>query len=47
MISLMTMTRLFFGVVSTEGQLTRLQDLGFKKEDCKTALLHCKGEESL
>lgn len=28
---------------STEGQLTRLQDLGFRKEDCKRALLHCKG----
>lgn len=39
--------RLFFGAVSTEGQLTHLQDLGFKKEDCKTALLHCKGEQSL
>lgn len=36
-----------FAVVSTEGQLTRLQDLGFKKEDCRRALLHCKGEESL
>lgn len=40
-------TRLLFAVVSTEGQLARLQDLGFKKEDCKTALLHCKGESSL
>uniref|UniRef100_A0A3Q3XBB5 UBA domain-containing protein n=1 Tax=Mola mola TaxID=94237 RepID=A0A3Q3XBB5_MOLML len=27
-----------------EGQLTRLQDLGFRKEDCKRALLHCKGQ---
>ncbi|XP_029689291.1 vacuolar protein sorting-associated protein 13D isoform X3 [Takifugu rubripes] len=27
-----------------EGQLTHLQDLGFKKEDCKSALLHCKGQ---
>ncbi|XP_068605139.1 intermembrane lipid transfer protein VPS13D [Brachionichthys hirsutus] len=27
-----------------EGQLARLQDLGFRKEDCKIALLHCKGQ---
>ncbi|CAJ1055202.1 vacuolar protein sorting-associated protein 13D isoform X2 [Xyrichtys novacula] len=27
-----------------EGQLTRLQDLGFRKEDCKKALIHCKGQ---
>ncbi|XP_034152069.1 vacuolar protein sorting-associated protein 13D isoform X4 [Esox lucius] len=27
-----------------EGQLTRLQDLGFRKEDCKSALIHCKGQ---
>ncbi|XP_071393480.1 intermembrane lipid transfer protein VPS13D [Centroberyx affinis] len=27
-----------------EGQLTCLQDLGFRKEDCKRALLHCKGQ---
>ncbi|XP_076023177.1 intermembrane lipid transfer protein VPS13D isoform X2 [Genypterus blacodes] len=27
-----------------EGQLTHLQDLGFRKEDCKKALLHCKGQ---
>ncbi|XP_041656068.1 vacuolar protein sorting-associated protein 13D isoform X2 [Cheilinus undulatus] len=27
-----------------EGQLTRLQDLGFRKEDCKRALIHCKGQ---
>ncbi|XP_034732761.1 vacuolar protein sorting-associated protein 13D isoform X3 [Etheostoma cragini] len=27
-----------------EGQLTHLQDLGFRKEDCKRALLHCKGQ---
>lgn len=30
--------------VSAEGQLTHLQDLGFRKEDCKRALIHCKGE---
>ncbi|XP_037336994.2 intermembrane lipid transfer protein VPS13D isoform X1 [Pungitius pungitius] len=27
-----------------EGQLTRLQDLGFRKEDCKRALIQCKGQ---
>ncbi|XP_028266472.1 vacuolar protein sorting-associated protein 13D isoform X2 [Parambassis ranga] len=27
-----------------EGQLMRLQDLGFRKEDCKRALIHCKGQ---
>uniref|UniRef100_A0A3Q0RXJ4 Vacuolar protein sorting 13 homolog D n=1 Tax=Amphilophus citrinellus TaxID=61819 RepID=A0A3Q0RXJ4_AMPCI len=27
-----------------EGQLTHLQDLGFRKEDCKRALIHCKGQ---
>ncbi|KAM6977932.1 LOW QUALITY PROTEIN: intermembrane lipid transfer protein VPS13D [Aplochiton taeniatus] len=27
-----------------EGQLTRLEDLGFRKEDCKRALIHCKGQ---
>ncbi|KAM9343202.1 intermembrane lipid transfer protein VPS13D isoform 1-T1 [Pholidichthys leucotaenia] len=27
-----------------EGQLTRLQDLGFKKADCKRALILCKGQ---
>ncbi|XP_035798448.2 intermembrane lipid transfer protein VPS13D isoform X2 [Amphiprion ocellaris] len=27
-----------------EGQLNHLQDLGFRKEDCKRALLHCKGQ---
>uniref|UniRef100_UPI0037E8D5D5 intermembrane lipid transfer protein VPS13D n=1 Tax=Semicossyphus pulcher TaxID=241346 RepID=UPI0037E8D5D5 len=27
-----------------EGQLNRLQDLGFRKEDCKRALIHCKGQ---
>ncbi|XP_034393657.1 vacuolar protein sorting-associated protein 13D isoform X3 [Cyclopterus lumpus] len=27
-----------------EGQLSRLQDLGFRKEDCKRALIHCKGQ---
>uniref|UniRef100_A0A3B4CNR3 UBA domain-containing protein n=1 Tax=Pygocentrus nattereri TaxID=42514 RepID=A0A3B4CNR3_PYGNA len=27
-----------------ENQLTRLQDLGFRKEDCKRALIHCKGQ---
>ncbi|XP_028308916.1 vacuolar protein sorting-associated protein 13D isoform X3 [Gouania willdenowi] len=27
-----------------EGQLTRLQDLGFKKDDCKRALIQCKGQ---
>lgn len=27
-----------------EGQLTRLQDLGFRKEDCKKALVQCKGQ---
>ncbi|XP_024914858.1 vacuolar protein sorting-associated protein 13D isoform X3 [Cynoglossus semilaevis] len=27
-----------------EGQLTRLQDLGFRKEDCIRALIHCKGQ---
>lgn len=37
-------TELFFALVSTEGQLTHLQDLGFKKEDCKSAIFHCKGE---
>lgn len=28
---------------SSEGQLARLQDLGFKKEDCRRALILCKG----
>ncbi|CAN9515953.1 unnamed protein product [Ophioblennius macclurei] len=28
----------------TENQLTCLQDLGFTKEDCKQALIHCKGQ---
>ncbi|XP_065141972.1 intermembrane lipid transfer protein VPS13D isoform X2 [Paramisgurnus dabryanus] len=27
-----------------EGQLKRLQDLGFRKEDCRRALIHCKGQ---
>ncbi|XP_056131507.1 intermembrane lipid transfer protein VPS13D [Lampris incognitus] len=27
-----------------EGQLTHLQDLGFRKEDCKKALVYCKGQ---
>ncbi|XP_031659504.1 vacuolar protein sorting-associated protein 13D isoform X1 [Oncorhynchus kisutch] len=27
-----------------EGQLTRLQDLGFRKEDCKRALIQSKGQ---
>ncbi|KAL2104176.1 hypothetical protein ACEWY4_001044 [Coilia grayii] len=27
-----------------EGQLMRLQDLGFRKEDCKRALIQCKGQ---
>uniref|UniRef100_A0A665WW62 Vacuolar protein sorting 13 homolog D n=1 Tax=Echeneis naucrates TaxID=173247 RepID=A0A665WW62_ECHNA len=27
----------------SEGQLTHLQGLGFRKEDCKRALIHCKG----
>nr|XP_046254049.1 vacuolar protein sorting-associated protein 13D isoform X1 [Scatophagus argus]XP_046254050.1 vacuolar protein sorting-associated protein 13D isoform X1 [Scatophagus argus]XP_046254051.1 vacuolar protein sorting-associated protein 13D isoform X1 [Scatophagus argus] len=27
-----------------EGQLIHLQDLGFRKEDCKRALLNCKGQ---
>ncbi|XP_044206610.1 vacuolar protein sorting-associated protein 13D isoform X2 [Thunnus albacares] len=27
-----------------EGQLTHLQELGFKKDDCKRALIHCKGQ---
>nr|XP_020474604.1 vacuolar protein sorting-associated protein 13D isoform X1 [Monopterus albus] len=27
-----------------DGQLTHLQDLGFRKEDCKRALIHCKGQ---
>ncbi|XP_016135660.1 vacuolar protein sorting-associated protein 13D-like [Sinocyclocheilus grahami] len=27
-----------------EGQLKRLQDLGFKREDCRRALIHCKGQ---
>ncbi|XP_047441039.1 vacuolar protein sorting-associated protein 13D isoform X3 [Mugil cephalus] len=27
-----------------EGQLTHLQDLGFRKDDCKRALRHCKGQ---
>ncbi|XP_026776549.2 intermembrane lipid transfer protein VPS13D isoform X3 [Pangasianodon hypophthalmus] len=26
-----------------ESQLTRLQDLGFRREDCRRALIHCKG----
>ncbi|XP_066547335.1 intermembrane lipid transfer protein VPS13D isoform X1 [Amia ocellicauda] len=26
-----------------EGQLSHLQDLGFRKEDCRRALIHCKG----
>ncbi|XP_035500343.2 vacuolar protein sorting-associated protein 13D isoform X1 [Scophthalmus maximus] len=30
--------------LAAEGQLTRLQDLGFRKEDCKRALIHCKGQ---
>ncbi|KAL7864820.1 hypothetical protein AOLI_G00162400 [Acnodon oligacanthus] len=27
-----------------ENQLTHLQDLGFRKEDCRRALIHCKGQ---
>ncbi|KAG9337681.1 hypothetical protein JZ751_028331 [Albula glossodonta] len=27
-----------------EGQLSRLQDLGFRQEDCKRALIQCKGQ---
>ncbi|XP_027026540.2 vacuolar protein sorting-associated protein 13D isoform X1 [Tachysurus fulvidraco] len=27
-----------------ESQLTRLQDLGFRREDCRRALIHCKGQ---
>ncbi|KAJ8370962.1 hypothetical protein SKAU_G00109900 [Synaphobranchus kaupii] len=27
-----------------EGQLSRLQDLGFRQEDCKRALVNCKGQ---
>ncbi|KAM4610547.1 intermembrane lipid transfer protein VPS13D [Polymixia lowei] len=27
-----------------EGQLSHLQDLGFRKEDCKRALIFCKGQ---
>ncbi|XP_051961416.1 intermembrane lipid transfer protein VPS13D-like [Xyrauchen texanus] len=27
-----------------EGQLKRLQDLGFRTEDCRRALIHCKGQ---
>ncbi|KAM9855129.1 intermembrane lipid transfer protein VPS13D [Aulostomus maculatus] len=27
-----------------EGQLVHLQDLGFRKEDCRRALIHCKGQ---
>ncbi|KAM7412373.1 hypothetical protein PAMA_022044 [Pampus argenteus] len=27
-----------------EGQLNHLQELGFKKDDCKRALIHCKGQ---
>ncbi|XP_018606143.2 vacuolar protein sorting-associated protein 13D isoform X2 [Scleropages formosus] len=27
-----------------EGQLSRLQDLGFRKEDCRKALIHCRGQ---
>lgn len=38
-----SLIRLLCAGVSTEGQLTRLQDLGFRKEDCRAALLHCKG----
>ncbi|XP_031422528.1 vacuolar protein sorting-associated protein 13D isoform X2 [Clupea harengus] len=30
--------------VLLEGQLMRLQDLGFRKEDCKRALVQCKGQ---
>ncbi|TSM04819.1 Vacuolar protein sorting-associated protein 13D [Bagarius yarrelli] len=27
-----------------ESQLTRLQDLGFRREDCRRALIHCRGQ---
>uniref|UniRef100_A0A9J7Y3S5 Vacuolar protein sorting 13 homolog D n=1 Tax=Cyprinus carpio carpio TaxID=630221 RepID=A0A9J7Y3S5_CYPCA len=27
-----------------DGQLKRLQDLGFRREDCRRALIHCKGQ---
>ncbi|XP_072553553.1 intermembrane lipid transfer protein VPS13D isoform X2 [Salminus brasiliensis] len=27
-----------------ENQLTHLQDLGFRKEDCRRALIHCRGQ---
>ncbi|XP_053498784.1 intermembrane lipid transfer protein VPS13D isoform X2 [Ictalurus furcatus] len=27
-----------------ESQLTRLQDLGFRREDCRRALIHCTGQ---
>lgn len=30
----------------SENQLTHLQDLGFRKEDCRRALIHCKGKVS-
>ncbi|XP_072222806.1 intermembrane lipid transfer protein VPS13D isoform X2 [Leuresthes tenuis] len=31
-------------VTLTETQLRHLQDLGFRKEDCKAALIYCKGQ---
>lgn len=33
-------------VVCAEGQLSHLQDLGFRKDDCKRALMLCKGERT-
>lgn len=33
----------FLNYLILDGQLKRLQDLGFRKEDCRRALIHCKG----
>lgn len=38
---------MFVYFVFTESQLTSLEDLGFRKEDCRRALVQCKGESNL
>uniref|UniRef100_A0A8C1KFS4 Vacuolar protein sorting 13 homolog D n=1 Tax=Cyprinus carpio TaxID=7962 RepID=A0A8C1KFS4_CYPCA len=34
----------FLNYLILDGQLKRLQDLGFRREDCRRALIHCKGQ---
>ncbi|KAK1801786.1 hypothetical protein P4O66_022429 [Electrophorus voltai] len=37
-------TEALLGRSHSKNQLTHLQDLGFRKEDCRCALIHCKGQ---